>query len=252
MKSRGINPASIDGRFDKKDSCARVVFDYFSEKTEIPHHFIPKIDEADVIDSFGYSSIDDWRRETPGKIIDGTLKLQKTSTHERWDYIKHLIDLLRTKNITEVAERHEVMDRYAQFQREEKIMLSQIRKDVTFLSEDEDRSLIVIDVTHHKRQFKTQKNLAYLLYPEAEGIVEVKNIFHRDTKTKDLSFSMSLSLNIKAMEHTKDVGEIMRLLNIGSGHKGAGAGVVPCSSKDEMLHKKSEMLRQIFRLYKSQ
>lgn len=252
VKSRGIHPASIKGRFDTKDSCARVVFEYFSEKKEIPHHFITKVDEADVIDSFRYSSIDDWRQETPGKIVDSTLKLQRISKHERWDYMRHLINILKTEEIRAVAERHEVMDRYVQFQREEKVMLEQIRKDVTFLSEDENRALIILDVTHHKRQPKIQKNLAFLLYPEAEGIVEVQNIFRQNTKTKDLSFSMSLSVNLKTIDHEKDVGGIMRLLNIGSGHKGAGAGVVHCWSKNDMLKKKKEILREILRLYKDQ
>ena len=252
VKARGINPLEIEGRFQQRDSCARVVYEFFSAKEKLPQNFVSMVNEADVIDAFNYLNIDEWRKETPGKIIDSTLKLQKVSNEERWGYIRYLISLLKTDEITEVVKRNEVLERYIQFQKEEEIMLEQIKKDVTFLPEDGDRTLIIIDETHHKRQSRIQKNLAYLLYPEAEGIVEVKNIFHRNIKTKDLSFSMSLSLNLKAIEHTKNVGEIMRILNIGSGHKGAGAGMIQCSSKKEMLQKKREMLGEILRLYKNQ
>ena len=252
VRSRGIDSETIGGKFERKDSCARVVYDFFCEKADLPCHFVSMVDEADMIDAFNYSSIQDWRRETPGKIIDSTLKLPRVSTQERWNYLRRLIALLKVEAIENVAERPEVLERYNAYQKEEKIMLERIHKNVTFLPEDEDRSLIIIDVTQHKRQPGILKNLAYLLYPAAEGIVEVRNIFHRDTKTNDLSFSMSLSLNLKLMEHKKNVGEIMRLLNIGSGHEGAGAGVVSCSSKNEMLRKKKLVLEEILRLYKNQ
>ncbi|MFQ6091977.1 MAG: hypothetical protein ACE5OR_04740 [bacterium] len=252
VRYRGIDPAAIEGRFEPKDSCARVVFEYFTEKGPLPARFAPMVDEADMIDSFNYTSIDDWRRETPGKIIDSALKLQRITVHQRWDFLRHLISLLKEHPIDVVAARREVRERYVQFQQEEEAMLEQIRRDITFLSEDTDHRLVILDLTHHKRQPKVLKNLAYLLYPEAEGIIEVKNMFRHDRKTNDLSFSVSLSLNLKSIEHNKDVGDIMRRLNIGSGHKGAGAGTVRCSSKNEMLRKKKEILRQIVRTFQSQ
>jgi hypothetical protein len=44
----------------------------------------------------------------------------------------------------------------------------------------------------------------------------------------------------------------MRTLNIGDGHPGAAAGTVRCSSKQEMLKKKKEILNQIFKLWSAQ
>jgi hypothetical protein len=249
---RGIDSESIEGRFDKRDSCSRVIFEYFSEKREMPEHFKAMVDEADTIDSFSYFSIEDWRKETPGRIIDCTLRVENTKNQHKWEYLRHCISLLKKETIDDVAERPEVRRKYLQFQNEERIMLQQIQQDITFLSEDTDRRLVILDFTHHKRQPKVQKNLAYLLFPEAEGIIEVKNIFQRNTKTNDLSFSMSLSLKLKAVDHNKDVGDIMRRLNIGSGHKGAGAGIRACSSKREMLKMKEEMLSQILKLYRRQ
>jgi hypothetical protein len=63
---------------------------------------------------------------------------------------------------------------------------------------------------------------------------------------------MSLSINGNRQDKTKNIGEIMRTLNIGDGHPGAAAGTVRCNSKQEMLKKKKEILDQIFKLWSSQ
>jgi hypothetical protein len=48
------------------------------------------------------------------------------------------------------------------------------------------------------------------------------------------------------------VGDIMRRLNMGSGHPGAGAGILPCTSKDEMLRNKKKVLDQIYAMFMAQ
>ena len=63
---------------------------------------------------------------------------------------------------------------------------------------------------------------------------------------------MSLSIKANQQMRGKNIGEIMRTLNIGDGHPGAAAGTVRCQSKQEMLRKKKEYLGQIFRLWSSQ
>jgi oligoribonuclease NrnB/cAMP/cGMP phosphodiesterase (DHH superfamily) len=52
LELRKIDPASIPGRFDLKPSCSRVVYEYFSERIELPSYFSKAVEEADVIDSF--------------------------------------------------------------------------------------------------------------------------------------------------------------------------------------------------------
>ena len=252
LKYRGIDSYTIRGRFELEKSCARVVFDYFSGKESFPNHFGAMVDEADIIDSFGYTSIEDWRRETPGKIIDYSLKTQSVSSHEKWDYLRHLIILLKQFPLEHVAIRNEVRERFSAYQEEEKTMLTQVGQYVSFLPEDQQHQLIVLDLTHLKRQPLLLKNLACILFPDAEAIIVVKNMFQRGTKTNNLSISMSLSLNYKSAESTKDIGNIMRQLNIGSGHRGAGAGAIHCSSKQEMLNVKEKMLREILNMFREQ
>jgi hypothetical protein len=83
-------------------------------------------------------------------------------------------------------------------------------------------------------------------------VLEVHNLHDKGVKTNHLSFSLSLSINLHQMEHKKDMGEIMRSLNIGDGHKGAAGGTVYCASKAEMLKKKEQITEEIFRLWEEQ
>ena len=61
---------------------------------------------------------------------------------------------------------------------------------------------------------------------------------------------MSLSFLMNRREHRKDIGEIMRQLNIGDGHAGAGAGRISSRSKDEMVKVKKETMDEIIRMWK--
>jgi oligoribonuclease NrnB/cAMP/cGMP phosphodiesterase (DHH superfamily) len=249
LRFRKIDPASLKGRFDGKDSCARVVYEYFAEKVDFPEHFENIVAEADVIDAFNYASIEEWRTPTPGKIIDGTIKYKGEPPELKWKYLRNLVYQLKLFPIEKVAQMPSVKKRYAAFMQEEEGIIEQIKKDVVFLPIDQEKKLVVIDSTKHNRQPYLLKHLAYLEYPEAEAVIEVKNLFRNNTKTNDLTLSMSLSLNLANGNHSKDVGAIMRELNIGSGHPGAAAGVVVCSSKENMLKEKERILEQIYKIF---
>jgi len=252
LRYRGIDSQGIPGRFSLEPSCSRVVYNYFTEKDNLPEYFEAMVREADIIDAFAYTSIDDWRKETPGKIIDGTLKLRTDERRERDGYMTQLVLQLRRHPMETVAGLPAVQEKYGQFREEEERMIQQIRQDAFFLPEDKDRELIIVDLTKHNRKPHIVKNLAFLTYPEAKGVIEIKNRFRRDVKTNDLAFSMSLSLNLNGVQEGKDVGEIMRVLNIGDGHPGAGAGTIDCSSKDAMMKMKEETVKRIFQIWSDQ
>ncbi|UCF04959.1 MAG: hypothetical protein JSV33_13710, partial [bacterium] len=59
------------------------------------------------------------------------------------------------------------------------------------------------------------------------------------------------SMNLTGGEKGKDVGEIMRSLNIGDGHTGAAAGTVHCETKRDMNRRKKEVFTGIWRLWQS-
>lgn len=252
LEYRRIDPKSIPGRFDLKPSCSRVVYEYFSEKTELPFYFTSAVEEADIIDSFSYSSTEDWRRETPGKMIDLTLKIHSQSAEEQTSYMRNLVQQLRDRSIEEVSNLLVVQKRLRQYQEEEGRMLRIIQDSSFFLEQDKQQEILVIDLTQHRRTPYLIKNLGFLIYPEALGALEVYNLMDHGVKSNNLGISMSLSINGNKQNRTKNIGEIMRALNIGDGHPGAAAGTIPCRSKQEMIKKKKEMLNQIFELWSSQ
>ncbi len=249
---RNINLTEIPGRFASEPSCARVVMTYLAEEKSLPGHFADMVAEADIIDAFAYTSIEDWRSPTPGKLIENTLKLHAENRRERDTYMADLIHALRDHSLEDVAELDQVREWSDRYQAQEEQMIEQIRQDAGFLPDDVDREIVVIDLTCHNRQPVIVKNLAYLIFPDALGVIEIKNRFHGTVKSNDLSFSMSLSLNLNGKGYGIDVGEIMRQLNIGDGHQGAGAGVLPCRLKDEMQRKKVDTLKHIMRIWRTQ
>jgi hypothetical protein len=250
---RKIDVKSIPGRFDLKPSCSRVVYEYFSDREEFPAYFTKAVEEADVIDSFSYSSIEDWRRETVGKVIDSTLKVLFQSAEDQASYMRNLVEQLRDRSIEEVSRLDFVQKRLRQYRNEEGRMLRVIRDASYFNEVDENKEVVVIDLTSYQRRPHLIKNLAFLLYPEALGVLEVYSLTdHQGVKSNHFGLSMALSIHGNKKDQSKNIGEIMRTLNIGDGHPGAAAGTVRCQSKQEMLKKKKELLGQIFRLWSSQ
>src|SRR4030042_1257924 len=147
LEYRKIDPRSIPGRFGLKLSCSRVVFEYFSEHNELLPHFVQAVDEAEIIDGFTYSSTEDWRRETPGKIIDLTLKVHFPSAEDQASHMRNLVRELRDHPIGEVSQLDFVQRRLKQYREEEGRMLKIIRDSSYFIEQDEKREVVVIDIT---------------------------------------------------------------------------------------------------------
>jgi oligoribonuclease NrnB/cAMP/cGMP phosphodiesterase (DHH superfamily) len=252
LEFRKIDPADINGRFAPLKSCARVVYEYFSERTSLPEFIKDTVEEADIIDSFGYSSIEEWRAETPGKIIDSTLKIKEQSRQKREAYMRELLYLLKENSIEEVASLQMVKERFNRYKKDEEGMLKIIKDSSTCISMENDCKIVLLDLTNYNRRPILIKNLAYLLFPDASAVLQVANLFERGVKTRDLSFSMSLSLKHDSTKSGINIGEVMRTLNIGDGHRGAGAGTLKCNSKQEMIKKKAIITDKIFRLWNAQ
>ncbi len=252
LKYRKIDLHSIDGKFDLQPSCAHVIYDYHHDNFSIAPYFEPLVEETDKIDSFDYDSIESWRQESPAKIIDSTIRSRAGSFHEKRGYLKDLVFNLRDNPVDKVAEQTEVVERYQHYLQEEEQIINIIQQNSYFLNADASQEIIILDLTKFNRPPYMIKNLAYPIHPQALAVLEVKNIFKRGIKTNDLSFSLSLSLNLNGKEHTKDAGEIMRELNIGDGHKGAAAGKIQCYSKQDMLKQKAEISEEIFQIWQGQ
>jgi hypothetical protein len=249
---RGIRIEDVPGAFAPKPSCSRVVLDHFGKSHPIPEHFPGLVDQVDIVDSFSYESIEEWRKETPGRILDASLKVQDTSPFEKHRFMSTLVDMLQNIPADQAALVPDVRDRYLRFVEEEKRMIDRISQDASFLPEDGDRTLVILDLTKHNQQPRIVKHLAHLLFPETLGVLEIRNMYRQNVKTNDLSVSMALSIRLNQTPHTKDVGELMRRLNIGDGHAGAGSGTIACASKSDMLKTKEKIIKTLFTLWRAQ
>jgi len=250
VQYRNIDLEKIPGRFAPQASCSRVVYEYFSEQgIAWPPYFEGTVEETDVIDSFAYHSMEEWRRETPGKLVDYFLKAGDATQREKHRSMRELVGWLRDLPLDQVVALPAVREGIEQYKREEEGMLKRIEEDAYFLPHDRHKEIVIIDLTRHNRPPHIIKNLAFLLYPQASAVLEIYSLFDRGVKTTNLGFSISLGFTVSQQEHTKDLGEIMRELNMGDGHRGAAAGTVYAHSKAEMLTKKEEVLQGIYKLW---
>ncbi len=253
LSYRGIDADEIPGRFQEGPSCAHVVYDYLKDHQHpVPEYFAFLVAEADIIDSFNYQSIEDWRSQTPGKVVDMAIKARSETTKEQNQFLKSLVMQLAQKPLIDVSKAPDVQERYQQYVAEEQEMIKIINQCSYFLTVDTDQEIIIVDLTRYKRRPHIIRNLAFLHHPRAYAVVEIANLMQHGVKSNNLSVSMSLSLTMNHQDHQKNIGDIMRQLNIGDGHAGAAAGTVYCRSKKEMLEKKENLLNSIFRIWKQQ
>jgi hypothetical protein len=249
---KGGDPEALQGAFSPEKSCARVVHDHFAGTGRFPDFLQATVREADIIDSFDYRDIEDWQRETPGKLIADSIKAAFPSLRDRDRYLRHLIRQVRALPLEEIVSDPEVRERLAVCRIEAEKSRALIEKLAAFLPGDSGGEIILLDTTGLKHGPVLNKSLALLSHPEAPAVLEVKCLFRQKRKTNDLGFSMSLSPCVDEASSTKDIGEIMRSLNMGDGHRGAGAGRVSCRSKPEMLKRKDEILGKIFQMWRRQ
>lgn len=249
---RGLDPATIPGRFHPDPSCARTVYDHFSQEWELEDYLLDTVDEADIIDSFNYASLEEWREPTPGKNVDASIKAPFPDLRTKNQYLKRLVLWIRDNSLEKIQNFAEVRQLRAQFEEQEKESLKIIGESATFLPGDEEREIVVIDLTGYRTRPNIVRHMAYLAYPEAKAAVVIANPVFDGVKTTNLSLTMSLSVLMNAGGHGKDVGEIMRSLNIGDGHHGAGAGSLDCAGKDEMQRERDRLLREIQSIWRAQ
>jgi oligoribonuclease NrnB/cAMP/cGMP phosphodiesterase (DHH superfamily) len=250
---KGGDPEAVRDTFGEEKSCARVVYRYYRERGVPFAEFMARtVEEADTIDSFDYRDLEDWRRETPGKILSDTLRVHFPSRGERNRYMRHLIRRIRGTPLQGILADPDVQEKSSLYREAEERSIALIERLASFLPEDEDQEVILLDTTGLKHAPSIFKSLAFLLYPEAAAVLEVKSLFRQNRKTNDLAISMSLSPCLELTSSAEDVGEIMRSLNVGDGHRGAGAGKIQAKSKAEMMKQKEQILQKILAMWRRQ
>lgn len=250
---KGGDPEAVSETFGEEKSCARVVYRYYQDRgVAFPDFMGETVEEADTVDSFDYQGLEDWQRGTPGKILSDTLRITFRSRGDRNRYMRHLIRRIREVPLAELLSDPEVRDKARLYREMEEKSRSLIGKIASFRPEDPEEEVVLLDTTVLKHSPHIIKSLAFLAHPKALAVLEVRSLFRQKRKTNDLVFSMSLSPSLEVASSGKNVGEIMRSLNMGDGHRGAGAGRVHCRSKEDMIKKKEGILRQILCMWREQ
>lgn len=250
VRLRGIDPDSLPGLRLAAPSCARVVRDWFAREFEIEPDLEYLVDEADTIDSFGYATVEQWRAETLAHRLDEALKYREDSPQQRREFLRRVAAGLVDEGLEAVAGWSETTGRAEALRRGEERMLKTIQESLDYL--DPEHEIILLDFTAHARRAVVVKNLAQLLDPAALAVLEVNTMFERGVKTTGLVFSMSLNIASFSRPEARDLGAIMRALDIGSGHAGAASGRVDCGSKQEMLKARQRVLDGILAEWKKQ
>jgi hypothetical protein len=164
---------------------------------------------------------------------------------------RRAVFLLRDHPLEVVAANPEIMKPYEDYKGQEERMLAILQEASYFLPDDQGHEMVVVDLTRYKKRPSVSKNLAFLLYPASQAVVEIRSLYDRGIKTNDLGISISLSPNVDSVTVQKDLGGMMRGLNIGDGHKGAAGGKIRCGSKDEMVRRKGELLGKVLALWQA-
>jgi len=245
LKLRKIDPAAIPGRFADAPSCVRVIYDYFAANEDMPEDFSTLADVSDLIDSFAYPSLDDWRADTPANRIDRAIKCSSASRYEHAEFLRSLVFDLRDLSLEEIADTPLIRERALSYAETEKRMLEHIQNYRVLLPEDTNGELYVVDLTSFIQPVRIDKKLIGLVDPNAKGYVELKPVFRQGRKTTNIAVGLSLALSMQAAEHRKDMGEIVRLLNIGDGHRGAAAGVYEARNSLDYQNARATLPKEI-------
>jgi oligoribonuclease NrnB/cAMP/cGMP phosphodiesterase (DHH superfamily) len=249
VKLRKIDPTTIPGRFAEAPSCVRVIYDYFAEQDEMPEDYSELADVSDLIDSFSYPTLEDWRADTPANRIDRAIKCSSPSKFEHAEFLRSLVFDFRDLSLTEIADSPLIKERALSYAETEKRMLEYIQNNRLLLPEDVNNELYIVDLTSFLQPVRIDKKLIGLVDPMAKGYVEMKPTFRQGRKTTNLSVGLSLALSMQRIEHKKDMGEIVRILNIGDGHKGAAAGVFECKNAFEFQRARADLPHKIFEIW---
>jgi oligoribonuclease NrnB/cAMP/cGMP phosphodiesterase (DHH superfamily) len=250
IKRLGKEPSALPGSVQLMPSCARVIFEYYKDDYEFSQFYSETVAETDRIDSFAFKDVAEWRAETPARIVNDSLKNRFLSHSEEEEYLKSLVFRIAEQPLAEIAVCEDVRNNYQNYCRDELKMVEIIKAASFFHPLDKNREIAFIDLTGYSKRVSLVRNLAQIIYPEIYGVFLVQNIFDRGIKTT--SFTISGSMTIKKGINEKDIGDIMRILNIGDGHKGAGSGQVHCSNKSEMEIKKKETIERVIEIWQSQ
>jgi len=209
-------PAKFEGRYRIAPSAARLVYEYYLERSPNDERLLrlsELVTETDRLDGAQLTPED---VENPQRVILlGYTLDSRTGLGSFHDYFLHLVGWLKTMSIEEVLEQPEVQARVDRIRNEQEMFRKILQRNSFQLS-----NVVVTDLREIDRLPAGNRFLVYSLFPEANVSLRVHwgpahgsvvaavghSIFNRTCKTS--------------------VGELMSRYG-GGGHRGAGTCVLP-------------------------
>ena len=234
IKDRGLNPKNLDGANRVAPSAAQVAYEYFTADRELPEYFQALVTAANIVDTMDYDSIASWLSPTPANILNDTININSESYPAMCNHLNWLTRQLRDNHLDDVAASERVQNRWQQklVTREKDIEF--IKKLHTFLPEDVEKQIVLIDCSNLSFAPKFNKTLALVVKPDAQYILLIANEVSYGRKTNNLKISLAKNFLTPS---DKQLGVFLEELSIGGGHDNAAGGIIRAGSKNERMRK---------------
>ncbi|MCF7920963.1 MAG: DHH family phosphoesterase [Candidatus Cloacimonetes bacterium] len=234
VRDRGLNPDNLPGKAVVAPSAAQVIYDYYREQQDFPAYLQELVCATNIIDTMGYKSIAEWLEPAPWNIINETININSESFPAMCHHLNWLTLELRQKSMAEIVKSEKILQRYEQNLAARERELDYIRKIYSFLPEDTEQKMLVLDCSELSYVPKFNKNLALVVKPEAEYTLLIASDFNFGRKTNNLKISLSKNFLLNS---DKKLGEFLEVMNIGGGHDNAAGGMIRSENKKDRLRK---------------
>ncbi len=231
---RGLNPANLDGANRIAPSAAQVIFEYYADKISLPDYFAELVRSANIVDTMDYGSIEEWLAPTPANIINETININSESYPAMSNHLQWLTRHMRDIHLDLIATSDIIRARYDQKLISRQNDLEFIRKIYTFMPEDEQQKIVMLDCSNLAFAPKFNKTMALVIQPHAQYILLIANEVSFGRKTNNLKISLAKNFLTPS---DKKLGVFLEELNIGGGHDNAAGGIIRANSKNERLKK---------------
>jgi len=211
---------TFKGSFRIAPSAAGVVFAFYEGKFK--RDFTQLVSETDKIDSAELSMDEvSCPEKYPYILLSMTVSNRGMADEQYWN---KLVRLLRKRDINEVMNDPEVMERCSATVEENKIYKSVLRTNTVIRGQ-----VSITDLRTYGKAPEGNRFLVYSLFPEAVVSVRIK---YDDADTEKTSVSVGHSIfNRKC---NVNVGSMLAQFG-GGGHRGAGACKFPSNKADEYI-----------------
>lgn len=243
LKDRGLNPDNLAGFAIKAPSAAQVIYDHYSKDVQFPVYLKELVEAANIVDTMGYESIEDWLTDSPYNILNETININSETYPAMTHHLNWLTNELREKSMQEICESEKIIGRYQENIKARNREIELIRKIHAFMPQDTAQKLMLIDCTKLAYLPKFNKNLALVVNPHVDYTLLIASDFKYGRKTNNIKLSLSKNF---LKPDSKNLGEFLEELNIGGGHANAAGGMLRANSKKERDKKLDKFLKTLY------